>query len=628
MRPRSRPGLAIAWTVMALACGGGPGSRPDLGRFDVLPVTDLAPEIPEIAEADGVGPDTGRRDDGRFDAERPDASPDDVRPDAGAPELAVDDAVPDETALDDVAVDGGGDLGPEAVGLPDPVEVFDPGASLDGGEVPDGTADLPADRIDAGADAGCGADEDCLAVLGSLGPCEIAKCVAGNCVKGAAGNATPCDDGDPCSEGESCSDSLCQGRPVDCGDGNACTLDVCVPGSGCLRTAIEGPCDDGSQCTRGDTCQAGTCTGQRLACDDGNPCTVDGCDPATGCTHGKMSEGTCDDGSVCTTGDRCADGVCTGAAIECDDHEVCTFDSCDPVSGCRREPTAGAPCDDGDACTVEDRCDPGGVCDGSAVPCDDGNPCTDDRCLGGTCEHPANTVPCDDLNACTDADACRDGSCAGVPRVCDEPPANACEDGDRMRAYAHPGVCTVAGECSYRFQVVDCEFGCVDGLCAGDPCAGVDCLEPPGPCYQAPGTCSRGACSFLPDDGKACDDGNLCTGDDTCGTGLCAGIQRLCNQPPGNTCLDDRTLEVRSIQGTCDVATGTCRYGVTATPCSGGCANGVCLESLVLRQAELDPGGRVRLEAGLLTGACVLPGWYEGATGRDARFAFTAGFEP
>src|SRR5439155_26767644 len=65
---------------------------------------------------------------------------------------------------------------------------------------------------------------------------------------------------------------------------------------------------------------------------------------------------------------------------------ACTSAGCD----CRDRPD-GAPCDDGNACTVDDAClggacggmpqgCHGGGCTGSPLACDDGDACTEDAC--------------------------------------------------------------------------------------------------------------------------------------------------------------------------------------------------------------------------------------------------------
>jgi hypothetical protein len=61
----------------------------------------------------------------------------------------------------------------------------------------------------------------------------------------------------------------------------------------------------------------GTCTQVPLDCDDGNPCTLDLCAAVDGnasCSHQNVTSGTvCDDGIDCSTGTMCsAAGTCGG----------------------------------------------------------------------------------------------------------------------------------------------------------------------------------------------------------------------------------------------------------------------------------------------------------------------------
>ena len=76
-----------------------------------------------------------------------------------------------------------------------------------------------------------------------------------------------CDDGNVCNGLESCVSSACvSGSPLVCDDGNLCTVDTCVPPTGCEASGVgvSGPCDDGDPCTGPDACQgdlAGTCVG-------------------------------------------------------------------------------------------------------------------------------------------------------------------------------------------------------------------------------------------------------------------------------------------------------------------------------------------------------------------------------
>lgn len=54
------------------------------------------------------------------------------------------------------------------------------------------------------------------------------------------------------------------------------------------------------------------------------------------CELGLADEGAgCSDGEPCTTPDHCAGGVCLpGQWTDCEDHNPCTDDSCDPAGGC------------------------------------------------------------------------------------------------------------------------------------------------------------------------------------------------------------------------------------------------------------------------------------------------------
>jgi hypothetical protein len=76
----------------------------------------------------------------------------------------------------------------------------------------------------------------------------------------------------------------------------------------------------------------GGCVHDPVNCDDGNPCTVDRCNPVTGaCEHAPVN---CDDGDPCTA-DSCdpASGQCVHVPVDCDDQDPCTLDRCEPV-GC------------------------------------------------------------------------------------------------------------------------------------------------------------------------------------------------------------------------------------------------------------------------------------------------------
>ncbi|HRI66879.1 MAG TPA: hypothetical protein PK156_21680, partial [Polyangium sp.] len=197
----------------------------------------------------------------------------------------------------------------------------------------------------------------------------------------------PCNDGNACTTGDACNAGLCESGPADdCNDNNSCTTDMCVPGSGCKHTNITGACDDASVCTLGDTCVNGVCVGAALDCGDGDPCTDDICDPNFGCAP-QFNTAPCEDGDPCTVLDECKEGTCTtGVPRECPPLNDCQEQgSCEVAAGGCVYPSKpdGLPCDDGNACTLNDSCNAGMCSDSTPVVC----PPPTTECFGpGTCE--------------------------------------------------------------------------------------------------------------------------------------------------------------------------------------------------------------------------------------------------
>lgn len=313
-------------------------------------------------------------------------------------------------------------------------------------------------------------------------------------------------------------------------------------------------CQTASDCPLGPACtvracEGGACTVGDLDCDDHDPCTLDRCDPATGgCAHtasgvagcpGCTSEAQCRDDDPCTL-DACVGGQCVRA-----------FDPSQP--GCGPECTFAADCADGDPCTSEvcesglcrrftDPTLPGcGGCT-NANDCRDGDPCTTDRCQGGECTHETDfTAP--GCGGCNSASDCRDGS------VCTE---------------------DVCDQATHR-----CQFLPIAGCCTGDAQCGDGDVCTTDRCERATGTCRHeprpGCCAS----DAACDDDDPCTVDSCTASGACVhtpldsdacSVCDLAACDDGDPCTTD----------SCNSATGGCDHAAIAGCCTraGQCGDG------------------------------------------------------
>ena len=380
----------------------------------------------------------------------------------------------------------------------------------------------------------CNGAETCQAGVCGAGTalnCNDANvCTADTCDPVAGCRHTPVADGTSCADGTVCNGAeICQAgvctstTPLNCDDGNPCTTDVCLAISGCQHTALANgtSCADTTVCNGAETCTSGACvSGAPLNCNDGNACTLDTCDAAAGCRHTPFSNGTpCPDGTVCNGAEACQAGACMpNAPLNCNDGNACTTDTCNAVSGCINTPIAGcrpcavaADCNDNQPCT-SDTCNAGvcqnaavadgttcldgnlcngtelcsaGICTaGTALNCDDVNPCTTDTCdavLG--CQHAPvlNGTACPNSTVCDGNETCQAGVCRpGTPPVCND--LNPCT----------LDVCNAVSGCQFTARP--------DGTSCADAnvCNGAE-------------LCQVGLC--MPGTPLNCDDGNPCTTD-------------------------------------------------------------------------------------------------------------------
>jgi hypothetical protein len=440
-------------------------------------------------------------------------------------------------------------------------------------------------------------------------PCEPNPCTeAGRTMCVVVDDAAVCecdagshDEGGECVPDEECMSTTCSGHgtcddtggAVDCtcdtgwtgpycgecdGDGGwhddgagDCTMDPCLPdpctldhtecevsGGDAVCVCEAGYHDDGGVCVVDEVCGAGSCSGHGTCDDTGGEidCACDAGYTGATCADCDAAAGYHDDGAGGCTDDACLPNPCASpkgvcAATGGTPPFVC---SCDPgyhddgTGGCTMDPCLPDPCaamgmacmDDGDGtytCYTPD--------------CDDGNPCTVDENVGGTCVYTDATdgAACS-TTLCISGQTCAGGSCGGGAIV-------VCDDGKD---------CT-DDSCD---AVLGCQFAADDGIVPDD---GVDCTID---------TCSGGIASHTLND-AACDDGQFCTGVDTCTATGCIVSSVPVRPPAESPCRH---------YGACDEATDSfplivepvgaaCNDGIACTDGETCTAEGACLGALI-----------------------------------------------
>ena len=258
-------------------------------------------------------------------------------------------------------------------------------------------------------------------------------------------------------------------------------------------------------------------------------------------------------------------------------------------------------CDDGDACTGIESCDPGtGKClPGEPIACDDGNPCNGkELCAPATGDCVAvDVVTCSDDDACNGVETCDEatGECVvGTPVACD--------DGDACN-----GVETCApetGEC-----LPGASIACDDG----NACNGIEsCVPATGECASTePVLCDdENACNGLevcdpptgacvPGEPVTCDDENACNGLETCvpGTGACLpGVMIECDDGDAcnglESCNPSNGLCEAGTPIACDDGDG-CNGIETCDPVSGNCVTTGAIGTCPVSPNECDENGEI-----------------------------------
>jgi hypothetical protein len=429
-------------------------------------------------------------------------------------------------------------------------------------------------------------------------PCALAK--DGTVCTTLGGESGACLDGVCCV----CVNPLLKTCITTCDDRNPCTADSCGT-KGCLHEVVRngtacggGRCVDGRCCT-GCIDSTGTCRGNGegdpefcglggVTCavckDDDNVCSDDICNNLGKCEYPPKENGVqCEsDGDICNGTSRCEQGQCKdGAPLNCNNNNPCVTTSCDPAKGCIVENNT-ASCEDGDPCTVNDRCSGGSCQAGTGVKCEDNNPCTEnERCdskVGG-CVHDdvAPNTGCDDRNGCSTNDRCDgDGRCVGTG-------GPQCKDGNPCTidgCNAGTQVCDFTGLEDAGTPCVPSDDKCIlnascnaQGVCTGG--VAKDCNDS-NPCTEDSCDPTTGECVTTDLEGDECSDDSACTTNDHCDRGACVG------EPIDCTASDDCHEP-----GSCDEATGRCsdlrkENGADCGSGTGTCNNnGVCIPNPV-----------------------------------------------
>ncbi|OJT17058.1 hypothetical protein BO221_47470 [Archangium sp. Cb G35] len=276
-----------------------------------------------------------------------------------------------------------------------------------------------------------------------------------------------------------CCDNACDAPPSQCQGVGTCGTGTCV-----YQVNPGASCDDGSKCTSGDTCNAsGTCTGTPAVTCNTPPgqchAAAGTCVPSTGaCEYAPLpATASCDDGLQCTLDDKCdGSGSCTAGP-----RKTCNTPpgQCREGTGTCEEPTgdcnyalkpANSDCEDGNLCTLVDKCDVSGTCvAGTPKTCD----MPPSQCHMGTCEPSSgscNYSPKPPATACEDGKECTSDACDGMGNCvstldCDPP--TICKKAIEM--------CTADGKC--QFEVDSTQVGkiCSEGGRAGTCVADGEC---------------------------------------------------------------------------------------------------------------------------------------------------------
>ena len=326
------------------------------------------------------------------------------------------------------------------------------------------------------ADAFLSMGTSCRAVAGD---CDVAEACTGTgaaCpVDGFVASGTECRaTAGICDAAETCSGSsaacpadgfLASGTSCRAASGTCDVAETCTGSSASCPTDAFAASSTSCRAVAGDCDVAETCTGSSGACPadafvaSGTSCraTAGICDVAETCAGSSAACPTDAYASASTS--------CRPAAGACDSAETCTGSgvSC-PVDALV---TDGTSCADSTVCDGTEVCASGACVAGTALDCDDADACTADSCAEpGGCAHMAVTGCCNLDSECDDGDACTGDACDSSGHVCTSTPIAGCTDGGVVD--------TDGGVVDTDGGVVDTDGGVTDASLLIDSGAGVD----------------------------------------------------------------------------------------------------------------------------------------------------------
>ena len=292
---------------------------------------------------------------------------------------------------------------------------------------------------------------------------------------------------------------------------------------------------------------------------DADPCTRNRCS-ASGCNVATLSLSPCDDGDPCTVADRCQDGACSPGADQCE---------------CR----ANADCK-----LMED----GDLCNGSLI-------CNQDKLPWRCVLNPASIVTCADKADTVCAwQACdpNDGQCKAVHAPAGTPctdgdactPESSCEAGQCKSVGASLCACAVQADCDAFDDGNACNGAYICDTqqfpwgCKINPSTVVDCAASKDPCMVRACVPKTGQCALSPaPDGGTCDDGDPSTTGDSCQAGKCKAGTDTAKCSKDADCIDDGNLCNGLLY--CDQKAGACTVNqASVIVCPAG-ADSACLKN-------------------------------------------------